>query len=222
MEPQDSPNRMEEVCNQIPESLAGADLETIVYHRGCYQKFTKNQNHLKFSVTSNERSSASRSPRKSSSSSAMGLFPPECIFCEKLELKLSGKTERCIKFAMFKDKDGVLQEPTWKQIESRALELGNRRLHRMVQGEDLFAREAHFHPSCRKSFNLKYVSYQRDTAKATSCDTTDTEQDRKAAAHQKAFTAVLDFIQDCVFGQKKVVQLATLRLLYIQSTEVRS
>ena len=42
-----------------------------------------------------------------------------------------------------KDKDGTLKEPTWKQIEPRALELGDSRLHRKVQGEDLFAREAH-------------------------------------------------------------------------------
>ena len=68
---------------------------------------------------------------------------------------------------MFKDKDGTLKEPTWKQIEPRALELGDSRLHRKVQGEDLFAREAQFHPSCRNSFNLKYANYLRDTARAT-------------------------------------------------------
>lgn len=220
MEPRDSPNRMEDVCNQIPETLAGGNLEAIGYHRGCYQKFTKNQDRLKCSITPNERASTTRSPRKSSSSSTtMRLFPPECIFCEKLELKSCGKTERCIKFAMFKDKDGALKEPSWKQIEPRALELDNSRLHRKVQGEDLFAREAQFHPSCRKSFNLKYANYLRDTARATNCDKTDTDQDRKASAHLTAFTAVLDFIQDCVIGQKKVVLLASLRLLYIQELE---
>ena len=44
----------------------------------------------------------------------------------------------------------------------------------------------------------------------------DKEQDRKAAAHQKTFTVVLDFIQDRVIGNNDVVQLASLRLLYIQ------
>jgi len=124
-----------------------------------------------------------------------------------------------VKFPVFKDKDGALKEPTWKQIEPRALELGNSRLHRKVQGEDLFAREAQFHQSCRKSFNLEYANYLRDTALATNCDKADTEPDRKASAHLKAFTAVLDYIQDCIIGQKKVVLLASLHLFYIQELE---
>lgn len=220
MEPQDSPNRMVDVSLQIPENLEGANLEGIGYHRGCYQRFTKNQDRLKSSVTPNsEATTTTRSPRKSSSSSATRLFPPECIFCEKLELKSCGKTERCIKFPMFKDKDGALKELTWKQIEPRALELGNSRLHRKVQGEDLFAREAQFHPSCRSSFNLKYVNHLRDTARATKRDKTETDQDRKASAHLKAFTAVLDFIQDSVIEQRKVVLLSSLRLLYVQELE---
>ena len=107
---------MEDVCNQIPETLAGANLEAIGYHRGCHQKFTKNQDRLKCSVTPNARGLTIRSPRKSSSSSAIRLFPPECTFCEKLELKLSGKTERCIKFPMFKTKDEALKDPTSKQL----------------------------------------------------------------------------------------------------------
>lgn len=192
---------MEDVCNHIPESLAGADLEIIGYHRGCYQNFTKNQKRLKCSVTSNE-ASISCSPRKPPSSSARQLFSPDCIFCGRLEVKVSGKTERCIKFPVFKDKDGVLKEPTWKQIEPRALELGLHHLHRMVQGEDLFAKEANFHQSCRKSFNLKYANHLRDTAQATAQATncvTDTEQNRNR--------------------QNKVVQLASLRLLYTQELE---
>ena len=86
-EPQDSPNSLEDVYNGIPECLAGADLEPIGYHRGCYQNFTKKQDRLKCSVTSSEESK-SRSPRKPPSSSAMQRFPLECIFCQRLELKV--------------------------------------------------------------------------------------------------------------------------------------
>ena len=109
-------------------------------YRGCYQKFTKNQEHLKCSITPVDRASTTCTPRKLLSWSDMRLFPSQCIFCEKLELKLQGKTERCVKFPMFKDKDGALKEPTWKQIELRALKLGNSGLHRKVKGEALFAR----------------------------------------------------------------------------------
>ena len=88
MEPQDSPNRMEDVCIQIAENLEGANLEAIGYHRGCYQKFTKNKDRLKSGITPNDKAATTaRSPRKSSSSSTTRLFPPECIFCEKLEIK---------------------------------------------------------------------------------------------------------------------------------------
>ena len=209
-EPHDSSYRMEDVCNQIPESLAGVDLEAIGYHRGCYQSFTKNLDRLKCSVATNW-ASTSRSPRKPQSSSKQ-LFPPECVFCGKFELKVYGKTERCVKFPVFKDKDGTLKEPTWKQIEPRALELGLHRLQRMVQDEDLFAREANFHQSCRKSFNLKYINHLRDKNSAI-----DTQQDRKA--HHMAFTVVLDFIQDRVIGHNDIVRLPSLRLLYMQELE---
>ena len=84
----------------------------------------------------------------------------------------------------------------------------------MVQDEDLFAREANFHQSCRKSFNLKYINQLRDKNSAI-----DTQQDRKAAAHHMAFTVVLDFIQDRVIGHNEIVQLASLRLLYMQELE---
>ena len=67
MEPQDSPNRMEDVCIQIPENLEGANLEAIGYHRGCYQKFTKNKDRLKSGITAN----ASRNNRT---------FSPKVIF----------------------------------------------------------------------------------------------------------------------------------------------
>ena len=67
-------------CNQIPESIAGVDLETVGYHQGCYQKFTKNQDCLKSCVVGNE-TSTSHSPCKTPST--MQLFPPECVFCKK-------------------------------------------------------------------------------------------------------------------------------------------
>ena len=105
MEPRDATYRIEDVFNQIPETLTGADLEAVGYPRGCYKTFAKNQDRLRGSVTLSD----------SSSSSAPWLFPPECIFCEKLELKLCGKTEWCIKFPMFKDEYGALKEPTWKK-----------------------------------------------------------------------------------------------------------
>lgn len=50
MEPRVSPYRMEDVCDQIPETLACAGLEAVDRHRSRYQKFTKNQDRLRGSV----------------------------------------------------------------------------------------------------------------------------------------------------------------------------
>ena len=54
MEPRESPYRKEDVCDQIPETLAGADLEVVGRHRSRYQKFTKNQDRLRGSVKPHE------------------------------------------------------------------------------------------------------------------------------------------------------------------------
>ena len=203
-----SPARVEAVCKLIPDNLDGVDLEMTGYHRGCYQAFTKHQDRLKCVAPDNEPSTI-RSPRKSSTSSR-NIFPPECIFCGKLETKVSGRTERCVQFASFKGK-----EAAWTRIESQALEIGDNRLHRKVAGEDLFAREARFHKSCHSSFKLRYVNYLRDQANRS----TENKQDEKQEAHQSSLNVVVDFIREVVIGQKEVVQLGTLRHLYVQELE---
>ena len=181
------------------------------YHQGCFQHFTKNLNRLPKSpeLQPTDVASASHSPRRSSTSSgSKPLFPPECIFYGKLEKKVSRRTKRCTKFTVFKAKDGSFKDPAWKQIEPRALELKWYSLHRMVLGEDLFAREANFHPSCRTSFNLEYLQCTKKTKRYF----TETEQDQKAAAHLKAFSVVIDTVNKLVIQQDNIVQLYTEEL----------
>ena len=97
--------------------------------------------------------------------------------------------------------------------------MGNGLLHRLVQCEDLFAREAQYHPSCHNAFKLQHVSHCRPIkAEAAMCEC-DTEQQRKVAAHLKAFNIVLDFIQHRVAEQNEVVELSSFWLLHIQELE---
>ena len=114
LEPQDSPYRMEEVCNLIPESLAGRCLEVIGYHRGCYQHFTKNMDRLKDNATS--ESSTSRSPRKPPVS--ILLFPPECI-------SVNGLKWKCLE--PLRDASNLLYSRTKKELWNNPL--GNRLRH---------------------------------------------------------------------------------------------
>ena len=55
-----------------------------------------------------------------------------------------------------------------EKVKPQALELGYSGLHRMVQDKDLFAKEAEFHPSCRKSFNLRCANYLSGIARTKS------------------------------------------------------
>ena len=204
---------MDAVCHLIPVTLEGVDLDSYGYHRQCYQRFHANLNRLKTSETSPETSVSGRhhSPRKLSS--AVGadvcLFPPECIFCENLEIKASGKTERPINFASWKYKDSA-----WQQIEHQALELGKIRLHSEVLGKDLHAEEAQCHPYCRDKFFTEYKNHVTIKQRAAN-KILDTEQVRQAAAHEEAFNSVVETIQKRVVERYEVMQLSSLRCIYI-------
>jgi len=70
------------------------------------------------------------------------IFGPECIFCDKIDLKLPGRSDK-------KEKPIKVTLPTaWKWIEPQALALGNNSLNHKVKDVDLFAKEPKFHPSC--------------------------------------------------------------------------
>ena len=118
---------MENVCSLIPETLDGVDLDVIGYHRQCYQQFTKNQDRLKqLNNPESSMSNSQYSPRKKSAQKeAKTLFPPECIYCDKIEIKTAGKTERPTKFTL---------ASAWEPIESQAKMLGKTSLARKVRG----------------------------------------------------------------------------------------
>ena len=136
----------------------------------------------------------------------------ECIFCENLELKLNRNTERGVQFTVFRD---VNKEPTWKNIEDRAQYLGEYSLYRRIKNEDLFAKGAQFHSTCRRLFNLRYYNAIR------SCDQTApsssmTIYDKKTSANQKAFNSVLDAIELQILKQQKIIELTTLCTLFTE------
>ena len=201
---------MQYVCDQIPPHLPD-DLNSIGYHRQCYQRFIANLNRLP-DLQHDEEPEASgghRSPRKSSSLKSAGpLFPPECIFCGKVEKKDAGrKTERPVLFPSWKNK-----ENSWEQIESRAEKMGLVQLYRQVKNKDLFAVEAKHHQSCLKSFRTAFANFERGIQRS---EREDTEQVQVSVAHDKAFTLVLAHIQKHVIQQNEVLKLVSLRNMYV-------
>ena len=211
-QPLNSSQRMEDVCKLIPDTLEDADLEAIGYHRQCYQHFTKNLDRLELHKAEASTSQSHHSPRKgckSVSKETRTLFPPECIYCDKIEIKTSGKTERPIKFTL---------TSAWSPIESEAEKIGKTSLARKVRGFDLSAVEAKYHGSCHRSFKTEYHNFIRAQERAK-VNRTDTEQARVTAAHNEAFNSTLQFIQDHIVKENKVIQLSSLRLVYIDKLD---
>ena len=174
-EPNDSPHRMGDICTLIPETLEGVDLESVGYHRYCYQQFTKNQNRLKqLIIQIPSTSKAHHSPRKAAhSTESRTLFPPECIYCEKIEMKISGKTERPNKFTL---------KSIWQSLVSEAEKLGKTTLARKIGGFDLCSVEAKHHTSCHRTFKTEYHNLIRAEERAVAIST-DTEWALITAAH---------------------------------------
>ena len=71
-------------------------------------------------------------------------------------------------------------------------------LYRRVQGQDLFAREAKYHPSCLAAFKLEHLVHTRK--KLVSNDES-AKQDKRKDGHRKAFDVV---------EQKEVVLLISI------------
>lgn len=96
VKPTDFVNHLKDACYLLQETLDGLDLETTGCHKRCYQDFTTHLYRLQNPSADASASQKSHSPHKKTSADAARVkFPPdECIFCEKNEIKVYGKTQR--------------------------------------------------------------------------------------------------------------------------------
>ena len=78
------------ICLQISEDIDDCDLECTECHKDYYQKFI-NHKPGKGTNDSQNTSKVECSPHKNSTST---LLLPECVFCEKLEMKVNERTMR--------------------------------------------------------------------------------------------------------------------------------
>jgi hypothetical protein len=204
----ESPYRMQSACYQIPTTLLD-DLESAGYHHQCYQHFTGNL-HLLGDDTEPEASTSQwhHSPRKLSSAGSAGpIFPPECIFCERVEIKGGDR-----KIERAEDLEEQRKCMGANRITGREMEETLLRLHRLVKNTDLFAVEAKHHPSCLRSFRTAFAIYERGIFRAEGAK--DTDHTRMSAAHEKALVSILEHIQTHMVRQNEVLRLSSLRLLY--------
>ena len=212
-EPLESPYRMQTECQRLPQSLNEINLQKTGYHRHCYARFTKNLNRLQQPSAHETDSSTDpakhHSPRKRTSAGEV-LFSPECIFCERLEIKSHGATERAHEFPHWNHKDSG-----WSHIAPMAKEMGNTRLFRLTADVDLHAKSAKYHRSCYVNFCTSHKNFKRSLNQSTQ----DTDRGRLLAAHQKAYEAVSHYIENNIIDQNQMVQLSSLRAVYIDALE---
>ena len=112
-------------------------------------------------------------------------------------MKISGKTERPNKF--------TLNSPE---------KLGKTVQARKIRELDLCSVEAKHHTSCHRTFKTEYHNFIRAEERAVA-RSTDTERALITAAHSNAFRSVLQYIHEDIIKENKIVQLSSLRLIYI-------
>ena len=206
-QPLSSSYRMRDVCNQLPRSLDGLNLDVTGYHRQCYQSFVKNLNRLK-NITDDDLSEPSsskkhHSPRIQVTSSVR--FPlDKCLFCELNEIRVRGKTQRPTRSFVFRKS----RKPKWSKIANMAQVLGDTKLHRKVIGIDLVASKARYHDICYHRF---FSDYQKLQYKNRESETKATSSNN---CHISAYTVVKNYVITKVVEEHNITPLTVLREIY--------
>ena len=158
-----------------------------------------------------------RSPRKrvakSVSEESTVLLPPDqCLFVTRRQSRNMEKKELPTKTFT----DWSHKSSGWQNIEKMATEMQSHNyssLLRKVAGVDLFAAEAHFHPSCYHKFHSKYQSFTRyhqlKNGEAIK------NQDLMWKAYAAAYSEIKSIIQKQIITDHKVLPLSALREKYI-------
>ena len=212
-QPFGSAARMEKTCERIPDNLGGKSLDEVGYHQQCYKNFTGNGERVHPSDEAPATSSGKSicSPRKSLplGCKSRQLFPPESIFCDKLQKRRNDKVENCQNFPVFKSDQRRLKEASWKLLEPRAAEMGLTRLVRQIGGKGLFAGEANYHKICFNDFNMKNASYCNAKKKTATFSQSDSD------GHAQAFAKVMEMLSRQVLQEQGIVKLSDLGLAYV-------
>ena len=83
-----------------------------------------------------------------------------------------------------------------------------------MRGFDLCSVEAKQHTSCHRAFKTEYHNFIHAEARGKA-SSADMEQACITAAHYEAFSSVIQFLHENIIQENKVLQLFSLRLIYI-------
>lgn len=195
-----SKETLDDICKNIPDTFYKQLHGT---HGWCYKNFTNVSKILKRKCKEEETeqqptSSRSKRTKKTEEEQASPLFSPEvCVICDKYRIKVKVKIEIPIKCVT------TTAEKTMKKSSKRKRDF---KMEGQIAGVDMKAREAHYHPSCRKDYTRK-----EDRHKKKNDEKTKAEQE----AHQAAFEHLCKYIDDSIIKRSKVERLSMLRETYL-------
>lgn len=182
--------RLDYICSSVPDKI---DETVHGIHRRCYKRFI-NIHHL---ATDDEESSTSDSlPTRSSARSSSGnhstIFNQNrCIFCKKDSKKFKGKKETLSK---------CVTETSEQTIREAANSKNDFELLREIGTEDLRAKEARYHESCRREYVRRYAKQEE----------TDEQVVNMRSAYAESFEAVCRYIDSEILERGRVVRMSML------------
>ena len=204
---QDSENRLDNICSNIPSAFAPAQYG---YHRSCYQRFTNVSRIMKRKKEApNTRSEFGESSVKRrrvsqhSASTPSRLLPADkCLFCDKGRIRKSGKEEHLVKCVTKTAEGSIKRAAETKQDEFIVLK---------IKDIDLVAKEAHYHASCRKSYTRS--EERHDVPKKEELG----GQADVEAAHKAAFENLCEHVNASIISGGNVERMSMLRERYLTS-----
>jgi hypothetical protein len=193
--------RLDDICSKVPVSL-----EESVHgiHRQCYKKFT---NVSRFKIpdqTSLLNNTPSRwSSRTSKPDNTSTIFPQNrCIFCTKDRKKLKGNVEFLSK---------CLTETAERTIRDAAAEKNDFQLLSVIGTEDMRAKEARYHESCRREYVRRDRQQQRgENISEHDHDSSSVSHTAVKTAYAEAFEVVCRYVDQEILQGGKVVRMSML------------
>jgi len=200
-------HRLDDICQSVP-SVFVDNIHGV--HRWCYKNFTNisrlistaSQSGLVESVS--KRRCSSRTP---DSRTLTALFPQDkCIFCDRPVKQLRGTKEFLSK---------CVTEDAESRIKQCATEKSDYRLLGIIEGQDLRAREARYHESCRRDYVRKDSRSHHSAVQEGDDDDIGGDLTVIKAAHADSFKQLCEYVQENIISAGQVERMSMLRMRYI-------
>ena len=176
-----SKGNVNEICDNIPKEFQ-KDVHGI--HRWCYKTFTNNASIFRHKNDSDEAGASNSKRQKSSENQSLLLPKDECLFCESSLKRTHGREEKLIK---------CVTQNADQSIRAAAQRKQDHKLLRKILNDDLIAREARYHTSCRKNYT------KAGDDRHERCDK-DERVVEELNAHQNAFDYISSYIEENSMG----------------------